>query len=153
MPRRIAQHLRSNVVAYIALFFALGIGTAWALERNSVRSKHIRDAHVREPDVGPGAVTPAKTDLLERSVVAATATTSSTTPTNLSSVGPSVTVDVPADSLVAIYARVTMRNDGGSGCLAHLVESSLPGGTEAIMFSSAVSFVTMQTIPGNASGT
>jgi hypothetical protein len=38
------------VVGYIALFIALG-GTAYALGANSVKSKHIRDGHVRTVDV------------------------------------------------------------------------------------------------------
>lgn len=41
MSRRIGQHLRSNVIGYLALFVALG-GTAYALDANSVKSKHIR---------------------------------------------------------------------------------------------------------------
>ncbi len=48
---RFIRHLRSNAVAYLALFFALGIGTAWAIEVNSVKSKHIQDGQVRSKDV------------------------------------------------------------------------------------------------------
>lgn len=70
MAKRIGEHFRGNVVAYIALVFALGMGTAWALERNSVRSKHIvngqvktkdiGDGHVRASDIGAGAVNSSK---------------------------------------------------------------------------------------------
>ncbi|HEV3008614.1 MAG TPA: hypothetical protein VGX52_06235, partial [Burkholderiales bacterium] len=40
-----------NLVAYVALFFSLGLGTAWALERNSVKSKHIVNGQVKSVDV------------------------------------------------------------------------------------------------------
>ena len=51
MIRRSVDHLRGNAVAYIALFLALGLGTAWALDRNSVRSKHIVDGQVKHTDL------------------------------------------------------------------------------------------------------
>ena len=51
MAKRIGEHVRGNVVAYVALFFALGMGTAWALERNSVRSKHIVNGQVKPRDL------------------------------------------------------------------------------------------------------
>jgi hypothetical protein len=41
----------ANVVATLALFIALTGGVAWALERNSVKSKHIADDQVRSADV------------------------------------------------------------------------------------------------------
>jgi hypothetical protein len=49
--RAFRAHIRSNVVGYVALFFALSLSTAWALERNSVRSKHIVNSQVKSPDV------------------------------------------------------------------------------------------------------
>ena len=51
MGRRVRHHLQSNVVGYIALFFALGLGTAWALERDSVKSKHVQDESLKGKDV------------------------------------------------------------------------------------------------------
>ncbi len=58
MAKRVGKHLRGNVVAYVALFFALGMGTAWALERNSVRSKHIVDGQVQVRDTRAGHFAP-----------------------------------------------------------------------------------------------
>jgi len=46
----ISKHLRSNAVAYVALFFALS-GSAWALANDAVKSKHIKDEQVRTGDV------------------------------------------------------------------------------------------------------
>ncbi len=51
MSVRIVQHLRNNVVGYVALFFAMGVGTAWALGANSVKSKHIVNDQVKSADV------------------------------------------------------------------------------------------------------
>jgi hypothetical protein len=50
MSARIGKHFRTNVIAYVALFFALG-GTAYALGVNSVKSKHIVDNQVKSADV------------------------------------------------------------------------------------------------------
>jgi len=41
----------ANVTATIALFLALGLGTAWAIENNSVKSKHIKDGEVKPQDL------------------------------------------------------------------------------------------------------
>lgn len=53
MLARMKSHFRSSVVGYVALFFALGLGTAWAIETNSVRSKHIVDGQVKPKDLAP----------------------------------------------------------------------------------------------------
>lgn len=58
MPRAVRAHLTfSNVVSVLALFVALGLGTAWALERNSVRSKHIVTGQVKGIDIQDDGVT------------------------------------------------------------------------------------------------
>ena len=41
----------ANVVSLLALFAALSLGTAWAVERNSVRSKHIVNDQVKPADI------------------------------------------------------------------------------------------------------
>ena len=53
---RMRNHLRSNIVGYVALFFALSLGTAWAVQKNSIKSKHIAPGQVKEADLGDGAV-------------------------------------------------------------------------------------------------
>jgi hypothetical protein len=55
---RIRQHLRSNIVGYIALFFALSTGSAVALGgSNTVQSDDLGPgAQVKAPDVAAGAV-------------------------------------------------------------------------------------------------
>jgi hypothetical protein len=64
---RISQHLRQNVVAYVAVFLALGgIGYAAGLQKNSVKSKHIKDGQVRSDDVADDSLT--GQDVLESSL-------------------------------------------------------------------------------------
>ena len=61
-------HLRQNFVAYLALFVALGTGTAYAanqitskdIARNAVKAKHIKDGQVRGAELAANAVTGAK---------------------------------------------------------------------------------------------
>jgi hypothetical protein len=53
---RVGKHLRGNGIAYVALFLALGLGTAYAIERNAVKGKHIAKDAVRSSDIRDGAV-------------------------------------------------------------------------------------------------
>jgi hypothetical protein len=55
MLDRVARSLSfANVTSVLALFVALG-GTAWALQANSVTSRHIVDGTIRSVDVKDGA--------------------------------------------------------------------------------------------------
>ena len=64
---RIRDHLRGNIVGYLALFVALS-GTAWAaskigsedIKRKAVLSKHIKNKEVKTKDLANGAVTAGK---------------------------------------------------------------------------------------------
>ena len=59
MVRPVSEHIRSNIVGYVALFPALG-GVAWAAEsapKNSVTSKSIDNGAVKTQDLGDDAVT------------------------------------------------------------------------------------------------
>jgi hypothetical protein len=56
--RGLVRHLRSNAIAYAALFFALGAG-AYAVTKapkNSVVSKSIKNGQVKAADVGSGQI-------------------------------------------------------------------------------------------------
>jgi hypothetical protein len=61
MSTRIANHIRSNVIGYIALFlFAMG-GSAYALDgplpgQNQVGSEDIINSEVKGVDIGAGEV-------------------------------------------------------------------------------------------------
>lgn len=57
MGQRVRAHLRGNVVGYVALFFALTLGTAYALDKNEIKSKHIGKGQVKKQDLGKAAVT------------------------------------------------------------------------------------------------
>jgi hypothetical protein len=59
MLERVSHHVRSNVIGYIALFFALGLGSAWAateLGRNSIRAPQIAKNAVKAPEIARNAV-------------------------------------------------------------------------------------------------
>lgn len=58
MSQGLRGHLRNNVVGYIALFFSLGLGTAWAagLEKNSVGAKQIKTDGVRAAEIKASSV-------------------------------------------------------------------------------------------------
>jgi hypothetical protein len=57
MSRRIMGHLRTHVIAYVALFFALTGGTAFALTgSNTVFSDDIVNGEVKTADIGGGEV-------------------------------------------------------------------------------------------------
>jgi hypothetical protein len=51
---RVRAHLRNNVVGYVALFFALSGGAAWATHpggANTISTGDIIDGEVRQPDI------------------------------------------------------------------------------------------------------
>jgi hypothetical protein len=57
--KTLRSHVRSNVVGYIALFFSLSLGTAWAattLPDNSVGTEQIRQGAVMKSDVHTDSV-------------------------------------------------------------------------------------------------
>jgi hypothetical protein len=56
MSGRIRSHLRSNVIAYLALFAALSGTAIAAAPRNSVNSKSIKNGAVHKEDIGANAV-------------------------------------------------------------------------------------------------
>lgn len=59
MQTKIRNHIHSNVVGYVALFFALSGGVAWATHpggANTINSADIIDGQVKEPDVAQAAV-------------------------------------------------------------------------------------------------
>ena len=61
---RAIQHLRSNAVAYLALFIALG-GTGYAtigLQPGSVGTRELRNGSVTAKKLANGSITPAKLD-------------------------------------------------------------------------------------------
>jgi hypothetical protein len=60
---RIRRHLHGNVVGYVALFFALGLGTAYATHpggANTISSADIINQEVNTPDIAPDGVTTGK---------------------------------------------------------------------------------------------
>jgi hypothetical protein len=59
----VRRHLRQQFIGYIALFFALGLGSAWAaveLGKGDVKSRHIGKGQVKNSDLADDAVTSEK---------------------------------------------------------------------------------------------
>ena len=59
MSSRIHNHIKSNVVGYVALFFALSLGTAWATHpggANTIGSADIINGEVTNKDLGADSV-------------------------------------------------------------------------------------------------
>jgi hypothetical protein len=109
------------LVAIVALVAAL-TGSAVALQgKNSVKSNDIAPNAVRGKDIASdavktrhlrdGKVTAPKLDLFKTGAVADEVSTTSAPAVDLG--GPSVTVTVPTDGLVGIFARVEGRAIGG----------------------------------------
>ena len=62
MARKFRDHVRTNVIGYLALFVALS-GTGWAaseLSKDEVKSRHIKNAGVKTKDLADNAVTSPK---------------------------------------------------------------------------------------------
>ncbi len=58
---RVRDHLRQNVVGYVALVVALvGVPTAWAVGKNTVGSKQLKPRAVKRADLAANAVTSRK---------------------------------------------------------------------------------------------
>jgi hypothetical protein len=62
MSGRIRSHLRSNAIAYLALFVALSGTAIAAAPRNSVTSKSIRNGAVHKADLGANSVDGSKVE-------------------------------------------------------------------------------------------
>jgi hypothetical protein len=59
----LSKHFRSNLVGYVALFFALGLGSAWAVTdigKNDVTSALIKNKGVKKIDLAKNSVNSAK---------------------------------------------------------------------------------------------
>lgn len=65
---KFSSHVRSNVVGYIALFFALGLGTTYAADtigskdiaKKAVKSRHLKNLGVKNKDIANDSVTSPK---------------------------------------------------------------------------------------------
>lgn len=55
MRQGMIRGLRANLLGLVAIFIALG-GVAVALQKDSVKSRHIKNQEVKTPDIKPGAV-------------------------------------------------------------------------------------------------
>ena len=66
MAGRIGNYVRQHHLALLCLFLIVGGGTAWALDRNSVRSRHIVNGQVKSSDAKNNGLT--GTDIRESSL-------------------------------------------------------------------------------------
>ena len=103
-------YVRRHHVAYLALAVALG-GTAYAVENDSVRSRHIKDNQVKPQDIGV--------------VKTIRATAQNNVPAGNEETVGEVSFGVPEPGLVAVMAAAEMRlnNDGGPDYCALSVDT------------------------------
>ena len=147
------------IVAMIALVAAL-TGSAVALQgKNSVKSNDIAPKAVKGSDIATDAVkkrivkdsaiTAPKLDLFKTGAAAEEVSTISGPPQDLG--GPSVTVTVPTDGLVGIFARVEGRgSSGGATGQVHLFEPTFLSAAPVVMeFVNDPNFQVRQTAPGS----
>jgi hypothetical protein len=165
MSRRISSHIRSNVIAYVALFFALSSG-AYAVAiapKNSVVSKSIKNGQVKTPDIANGAVTGQKVKNGTFAPAASVPTkilvdTSETGVTDLGMVGPyhftvACTVDTGTNTttvqtringpagIVDRWGLIQLNSDTPTTSVVH---DSVPAATDKAIGTAAASGATVQ---------
>lgn len=157
----------SIAIALLALFVALG-GTATALsgkfrvKRDDIapravstkqlagksinaaklKPKSVRSAQIRDRSVGAW-----KLRLGSTAVTAGESSTTSKTPVDLG--GPTATVKVPANGLVAIQAGATMRATGGNDAEVYLYSPTEVTNPVKILGSGSTEFRTRYSVPGS----
>ncbi len=149
------------IVAIVALVAAL-TGSAVALQgKNSVKSNDIAPGAVKGKDIAKkavkskaladGAVTAPKADLFKIGAAADEVSTTSGPAVDLG--GPSVTVTVPTNGLVGIFARVEGRAAGGNNngaAQVHLYEPTFLSSAPSIMdYPAGQAYKVRQTSPGS----
>lgn len=130
--------------------------------------KDLFNGNLDDENLADGAVTSAKiADALAEALginngtvdgrgyhaVATAQSTSSTSATDLSTVGPTVTVDVPTNGFVYVYAEATLNpaSSGGAAIVA-LYEATDVASVVAIMSNNTGSSATFATVPGSTAG-
>ena len=148
------------LVALVALVAAF-TGSAVALQgknsvksndiaRNAVKGKDIASEAVKTRHLRDGKVTAPKLDVFKTGAIGDEVVTTSAPPVDLG--GPSVTVTVPTNGLVGIFARVEGRATGGGAngaAQVHLFEPTFLGSAPMVMqYPSGSGFEVRQTTPG-----
>ena len=122
MQNRVTEHIRSNVVGYVALFFALTGGVAWATHpggANTISSTDIINGEVKNADLGADAVATGKID--DRQVKNADLSIGASSSNTIADGGVQG-VDVKNDTLTGTQVDESALNGGGdvSGILSDL---------------------------------
>jgi hypothetical protein len=179
MLRRLRARLTyANVTATLALFLALGGGSAYAINEwngsniqdNTIASADLKDGDVRNVDLKPEAVgttrlknedvrsgdvkdgdlAPQDLNLLGKDEIATEETTASSVLGDLATVGPSVTVDVPSSGMVAVRGEVELKADPSTTAAVGLNCGSATNGN--FLSTTSTSFVIRDATPGSATG-
>lgn len=86
------------------------------------------------------------------SSVATSETTTSTTPTNLSTAGPSIDLVIPSNALVAFFVQATMNSDNAANTARVYLNDSVEGST-ILLTTTSTSAVVMDSRFSSSSGT
>jgi hypothetical protein len=149
--RRAPGH--TTVVAYLALFLALGGVGAYAvskigaddIKKNAVRARHIKNGQVRRGEIAKAAVASSKLDLVRHDQHSSEVDVTGSEPKPL---GPRITLDVPARGTVVFEAsaniaksatNVDCRLEAASGSFSQfLFEPDVQYGNPPIPFRSGL---------------
>lgn len=123
--KAISAHIRNNVVGYVALFFSLGGGAAWATHSTTptIDSFDIINGQVRSLDVGNGQVRSVDVadDSTANALIGTDVAADSLTGADISGL---TGADIDEKSLVAVNAATVA---GGLACRTKDVLSANPG--------------------------
>jgi hypothetical protein len=166
------------VISLLSLFVALGGTSAYAINEwngsniqdDTIASADLKDGDVRNVDLKPEAVgttrlknedvrsgdikdgdlAPQDLDLLGKDVITTEEGLAPSGPTDLPTVGPSVTVNVPSSGMVALRAEVEMKSDSGAGTAA--VHLTCGSGAFQVLGNTGTTYKVKGTVPGSTTG-
>jgi hypothetical protein len=151
------NHVRDGAIVTVKLANNAVDGTKLSSSASVDTSRAVSTDHIKDNAVTQAKLASAVMALFGNlkasyAAVAAAESTSSTSFTNLATVGPQVTVTVPSNGLVAVYAQLESQQVGGYMQYAGLEEPTDLAGTQNMLQNTVTSYTKIQTCPGDIFG-